>query len=341
MQMLRGEPAYGPVVLVLAAFGWTQIARITRGSVISVKNSEFVTAATALGLTRFKNLTRHVLPNALAPMIVTATVSLGVFIVAEATLSFLGIGLPAVGDELGQRHRDRAELPAGQALRAALAVRCAGDHRAELHPARRRGPRGPRPEGQEAMSVFPEAGLAGSAPADKGKGSGPPRRPAQAAARDHRPRRGVQGRGGRRPRRPAGEPHRLPRPDGGDRRRVRLRQVDHGDGGHRAAAGQRQGHRRPDPARRHGHHALHRARDGRAARRLDRPGAAGPDDQPEPGVEGRLPDHRGVEGERRRHAARPPTSAPSNCSTRPACRTRNGGSGSTRTSTPAACGSAR
>lgn len=82
------------VVMVLAAFGWTAIARITRGSVMSVKQSEFVVAARALGMGRGRILVRHVLPNSAAPIIVYATVALGTFIVAEATLSFLGIGLP-------------------------------------------------------------------------------------------------------------------------------------------------------------------------------------------------------------------------------------------------------
>jgi len=82
------------VALVLAAFGWTQIARITRGSVLSVKNNEFVTAARSLGMGKAGILVKHVLPNSAAPIIVYATVALGTFIVAEATLSFLGIGLP-------------------------------------------------------------------------------------------------------------------------------------------------------------------------------------------------------------------------------------------------------
>src|ERR1700712_845776 len=81
------------VALVLAVFGWPQVARIMRGSVISVRNAEYVVAATALGASRTKVLLRHVLPNAIPPVIVIATVSLGVFIGAEATLSFLGIGL--------------------------------------------------------------------------------------------------------------------------------------------------------------------------------------------------------------------------------------------------------
>ena len=83
------------VVIVLGVFGWTNIARIMRGAVISVKNQDFVSASTALGASGVTNLVRHVVPNAIAPVIVTATVNLGVFIVAEATLTFLGVGLPS------------------------------------------------------------------------------------------------------------------------------------------------------------------------------------------------------------------------------------------------------
>ena len=79
---------------MLVVFGWPQIARITRGAVIEVRNADFVTAARSLGVSEFGALMRHVLPNSLAPVIVIATISLGTFIVAEATLSFLGIGLP-------------------------------------------------------------------------------------------------------------------------------------------------------------------------------------------------------------------------------------------------------
>lgn len=81
--------------LVLACFGWTQIARITRGAVMSTKNEEFVTAARATGASSWHIVVSHILPNAMAPVIVYATVALGTFIVAEASLSFMGIGLPS------------------------------------------------------------------------------------------------------------------------------------------------------------------------------------------------------------------------------------------------------
>ncbi|MCU1425140.1 MAG: peptide transporter permease [Microbacteriaceae bacterium] len=94
------------VALVLSVFAWPQVARIMRGSVLSASNSDYVIASTALGVSRAKILIRHVVPNAIAPVIVIATVSLGTFIVAEATLSFLGIGLPSNimswGNDIGQ-----------------------------------------------------------------------------------------------------------------------------------------------------------------------------------------------------------------------------------------------
>jgi oligopeptide transport system permease protein len=84
----------GVVVLALALFAWPQITRQMRGAVLEVKNLEFVDAATAIGASRLRNLVRHIVPNALAPVIVASTISLGIFIVAESALSFLGLGLP-------------------------------------------------------------------------------------------------------------------------------------------------------------------------------------------------------------------------------------------------------
>ncbi|MFF2553180.1 ABC transporter permease [Nocardia sp. NPDC058058] len=92
MQMLSSRTIW-TVMITLASFSWPQAARITRGAVIEAKNSEYVTAAKALGVSRFRTLLRHVLPNSAGPMIVVSTISLGVFIVTEATLSYLGVGL--------------------------------------------------------------------------------------------------------------------------------------------------------------------------------------------------------------------------------------------------------
>ncbi|MEU6967952.1 ABC transporter permease [Kitasatospora aureofaciens] len=81
------------VVFALVALGWTQMTRVMRGSVITVKQSDFVTAAKALGAGTGRIMFKHILPNAIAPVIVVATIALGGYIATEATLSFLGIGL--------------------------------------------------------------------------------------------------------------------------------------------------------------------------------------------------------------------------------------------------------
>ncbi|MFJ4190108.1 ABC transporter permease [Kitasatospora sp. NPDC089509] len=81
------------VVFALVALGWTQMTRVMRGSVITIKQSDFVTAAKALGAGTGRIMFKHILPNAVAPVIVVATIALGGYIATEATLSFLGIGL--------------------------------------------------------------------------------------------------------------------------------------------------------------------------------------------------------------------------------------------------------
>lgn len=88
----------GKVVLVIAVFGWPSVARLMRSSVLQVKPNDYVNAARALGSSPFRLIVQHILPNAVAPVIVVSTLNLGVFISVEATLSYLNIGLrpPAV-----------------------------------------------------------------------------------------------------------------------------------------------------------------------------------------------------------------------------------------------------
>ena len=81
------------VALVIAVLGWTSTARVARSAVIQVKQADFVNASRALGASRSWMIRKHILPNSLAPVIVVATISLGSYIGAEATLSYLGIGL--------------------------------------------------------------------------------------------------------------------------------------------------------------------------------------------------------------------------------------------------------
>ncbi|WP_432138699.1 MULTISPECIES: ABC transporter permease [unclassified Streptomyces] len=82
-----------PVIGFIVLLGWPQIARIARGSVITAKQNDYVHAARALGASNSRMLLRHIAPNAVAPVIVVATIALGTYIALEATLSFLGVGL--------------------------------------------------------------------------------------------------------------------------------------------------------------------------------------------------------------------------------------------------------
>jgi oligopeptide transport system permease protein len=84
-----------PLVLAFAigGFAWASTARVIRAEILRVRQADFVTASLALGLSRFRTLLVHVFPNALAPVIVVSTITLGAAISAEATLSFLGVGL--------------------------------------------------------------------------------------------------------------------------------------------------------------------------------------------------------------------------------------------------------
>ena len=82
-----------PVIGFIVLLGWPQISRIARGSVITVQQNDYVQAARALGASNSRILLRHIGPNAVAPVIVVATIALGTYIALEATLSYLGVGL--------------------------------------------------------------------------------------------------------------------------------------------------------------------------------------------------------------------------------------------------------
>ena len=92
------ERGTGAVAIALALFGWMTAMRLVRSQVIAVKSSDYVAAARAMGASSTRILVRHILPNAVAPVLVYATISIGVLIATEATLTFLGVGLqrPAI-----------------------------------------------------------------------------------------------------------------------------------------------------------------------------------------------------------------------------------------------------
>jgi ABC-type dipeptide/oligopeptide/nickel transport system permease subunit len=93
-----GEKNVPQLVLVLIIFGWPTMTRLMRSAVLSVRDMEYVAAARALGAGDGRLVFRHILPNAIAPVVVYATIKVGIVIAAEATLSFLGLGvqLPAI-----------------------------------------------------------------------------------------------------------------------------------------------------------------------------------------------------------------------------------------------------
>jgi oligopeptide transport system permease protein len=90
-----GERGPRTVAIALALFSWMTAMRLVRSQVIAVKSSDYVAAARAMGASDIRILVRHILPNAVAPVLVFATITTGVLIAAEATLTFLGVGLQA------------------------------------------------------------------------------------------------------------------------------------------------------------------------------------------------------------------------------------------------------
>ena len=95
------KTAFGPelgvfilIVLVIGGFRWMPVARLVRAQFFSLREKEFVEAARALGATTTRQVWRHILPNALGPVIVAGTIDVAAAIIAESTLSFLGLGFP-------------------------------------------------------------------------------------------------------------------------------------------------------------------------------------------------------------------------------------------------------
>ena len=95
------KAAFGPemgvfilIVLVIGGFRWMPVARLVRAQFFSLREKEFVEAARALGATTTRQVWRHILPNALGPVIVAGTIDVAAAIIAESTLSFLGLGFP-------------------------------------------------------------------------------------------------------------------------------------------------------------------------------------------------------------------------------------------------------
>jgi peptide/nickel transport system permease protein len=131
------RPGLDKVFVVLIALGWTTIARVTRGAVLSLKGRDYVAAARALGVGDLAIMRRHLLPNALGPLLVAGTIGVGGNMIAEAGLSFLGLGAQSPTISWGAMLADGqsflatapwvAVFPGLALLLAVLAVNLLGD----------------------------------------------------------------------------------------------------------------------------------------------------------------------------------------------------------------------
>jgi peptide/nickel transport system permease protein len=134
--MLEGISVIG-VILFLGLFSWMWLARIIRGEFLSLKAREFVEAARSIGVSDSRIITKHLLPNVVGPIIVTATLDIAIFMLAEASLSFLGFGVqpgtPTWGNMLNEARSEYlttprlAVIPGLTLTIAVLAINFVGD----------------------------------------------------------------------------------------------------------------------------------------------------------------------------------------------------------------------
>lgn len=125
------------VVTMVGVLAWMQTARIVRSSFISLKQKEFVEAAVCIGVKQSNIMFRHILPNAISPIIVAATLEIGGAIISESTLSFLGIGFPPDTPTWGRLVTDGSQylqtaphlslIPAGLIFLTVLSINFMGD----------------------------------------------------------------------------------------------------------------------------------------------------------------------------------------------------------------------
>ena len=97
----RDQMAIWVLILAIGLSDWVQFARVVRGATLVEKSKDYVAAARLIGRSPLTIMIRHILPNVLSPVLVIATISLALAIIAEATLSFLGVGAPATQPSLG------------------------------------------------------------------------------------------------------------------------------------------------------------------------------------------------------------------------------------------------
>lgn len=157
----------GPgIVNIMIAVGLALVpgySRVVRSAVLSVRNKEFVQAAKAVGDSHFSIILHHIIPNALAPVIVQATLGVGEVIITAAGLSFLGLGIARharVGGMLSEGREFHGYMPPSRPLPGAEHH----DHRARPEPARGRPARRARPPDEITTADLPAAAAAAAGP---------------------------------------------------------------------------------------------------------------------------------------------------------------------------------
>jgi peptide/nickel transport system permease protein len=95
-------PGLNNVMIPLIALGWMPYARMIRGNILAIKQEEYVLAARAIGVSDFKIITRHILPNSIFPVLIQASMQIGSIVISVSSLSFLGLGAPEGYADWGQ-----------------------------------------------------------------------------------------------------------------------------------------------------------------------------------------------------------------------------------------------
>ncbi|WP_409191683.1 ABC transporter permease [Bradyrhizobium sp. RDM4] len=148
------KAAFGPeggifilIVLVIGGLRWMPVARLVRAQFLSIREKEFVEAARALGASPVRQVVRHILPNALGPVIIAGTIDVAAAIIAESTLSFLGLGFPPDTPTWGRLLFDAKDFldigphwalfPGGAIFIAVVAINFIGDGLRDALDARR------------------------------------------------------------------------------------------------------------------------------------------------------------------------------------------------------------
>ena len=129
--------AFVLIVIVIGGLRWMPVARLVRAQFLSLREKEFVEAARALGASKTRQVVQHILPNALGPVIVAGTIDVAAAIIAESTLSFLGLGFPSDVPTWGSVLRDAKDyldiaphwalFPGAAIFLAVLAINFIGD----------------------------------------------------------------------------------------------------------------------------------------------------------------------------------------------------------------------